>query len=343
MARDLRCAAFLFVSLACFASLAAAEPVRRFISDSQPVGGRATGECVTAKLATDLHCNPCDPIGWTATVRAMILKRSHPDDLILMTDTANSSNNLDASGFDFGWRPGWEASLVRHCSDIWDAEFRFFEIDSLSSMQSAFTGAPVNVRINTAVPVVVGGVTGGTAWNSTDLLDCEFNLRRRTSRCVEIIVGFRYLEYDDHLSVAFNSAATPTDFEASATNRLYGIQAGVDLDLITRGPLHVGAGGKTGIFHNSSGQHTELNTGITNLIAAGKANRASFAGEFALTTRYALLDHLSLSVAYNLLWLETVTASTDQIPQANFAIGTGIHPSGGVFFHGALAGLEYRR
>jgi hypothetical protein len=124
---------------------------------------------------------------------------------------------------------------------------------------------------------------------------------------------------------------------------LYGGQLGADATLWCGDRLTVEGLLKAGIFHNSAGQNTILDTGVVVVNAADDDDRTAFLGELAFTANYCLTDTLSLRAGYDLLWVETVALAADQIPATNFFTGGGIAADGGAFYHGAFVGLEYRR
>jgi hypothetical protein len=99
---------------------------------------------------------------------------------------------------------------------------------------------------------------------------------------------------------------------------------------------------KAGIYHDSSRQQSYLNTGVVTAPAAGNKDRTAFLGEIGVAGQYALGESLLLRCGYNLIWLETVTLASDQIPATNLLTAEGIAADGGVFYHGVNVGLELR-
>jgi hypothetical protein len=75
---------------------------------------------------------------------------------------------------------------------------------------------------------------------------------------------------------------------------------------------------------------------------AKRPERTAFLGEIGINGKYAICKNLLVRCGYNLIWLETVTLASDQIPATDIFNGQGIAADGGVFYHGASVGLELR-
>ena len=284
----------------------------------------------------------CYGPSWVFGADAVYMQRSRPDSLVLMHDTGNPARNLNANSLGFDFQPGWAFSLVRENDDR-SIEFRCLSVDDWDSTTRAISGAATTVRINNAVPFDVPGVTAVNASYSSELLSAEFNLRRQLTDCCTLLGGFRYVELDERFSANMDAGLAASTYTTFSRNRLYGGQLGSEAALWSRGRLTVNGIGKVGVYHNSGGQNTTLDSGIGTFTAADTSDRAAFMAELALTGVYSLNDRLSLRANYSLLWLETVTLASDQIPVTNFFTSNGIDADDGVFYHGLLVGLEYRR
>lgn len=289
------------------------------------------------------NCECCCGPTWTVTADAIFMHRSRPDSLVLMQDLFNATRNLNADAFDFGFASGWDVAVQRATSHG-SLEARFFSINGWDSATTAIAGPPSIVLINNALPFTTPGVTSINAGYGSKLASAELNLRRSLADRVSLLAGFRYLELDEHFHADLNDAALlPTTWDTQTRNRLYGGQLGVDTTLICRGRLTVDSLAKFGLFYNAGGQQSVYDSGGAAVMATDTRDRAAFLGELAFTANYCLSDRLTLRAGYDLLWLETVALATDQVPATNFATASGINADGGAFYHGAFAGLEYRR
>lgn len=288
-------------------------------------------------------CACCCGPTWTLTADAVFMHRSRPDSLVLMYDFADPTRNLNADSFDFGFASGWDVSLQRATANG-NLEARFFSIDGWDSATTAIAGPASLVVINNAMPFTSPGVTSIDATYDSELLGAELNLRRDLTEWASLIGGFRYLELDEQFHADLNDVALlPTTYDTQTRNRLYGGQVGVDTLIWCRNRLTVEGLAKVGVFYNASGQNSVYDTGLVVATATDTSDRAAFLGELAFTANYSVNDCLTLRAGYDLLWLETVALATDQFPATNFTTGSGINADGGAFYHGAFAGLEYRR
>jgi hypothetical protein len=279
---------------------------------------------------------------WTFGGDVVFMQRAQPDSLVLMHDTIAPARNLNANSFDFDFHTGWDVSLARENSGR-GLEFRFLSVDGWDAATTAIAGGATTVRINNAVPFDVPGVTAVNAVYNSELLSAEFNLRRPVTGCCTLLVGFRYFELDEDLHADLVDAGPPSTYDTFTRNRMYGAQVGAEATLWSRNRLTLDGIGKVGIYHDSGRQDTTLDSGIATFTASDTSDRAAFAGELAVTGAYHLTDCLSLRANYSLLWLETVTLASDQIPATNFFTGGGIDGAGGAFYHGLLIGLVYQR
>jgi len=140
----------------------------------------------------------------------------------------------------------------------------------------------------------------------------------------------------------FKHHLTGPCYETATANRLYGFQLGAEAELICAGKLGLEATLKAGVFGNASKQNSRIATGAAAITAGEMDKLTSFVGEFALTGTYDLSDCWSIRAGYSLIWIESVTLATDQVPVTDFIAGTGIDTNAHVVYHGALLGIEFR-
>jgi hypothetical protein len=310
-------------------------------SDGVHLGNELAGSDTADNISHDRSCRCCGP-QWTFEGDALFMQRARPGSSVLMFDTANPTNTLNANELSFDFEPGWEVSARRECDDV-GLGIRFMSIAGWDAGSTLTVAAPPSlIQINNSLPLSMPGVTLLTASYSSDLLGFEFNRRRRANDWLTILAGFRYLELDERFHAEADAAVVASTYETVTTNRLYGGQLGAKANLWCRDRLTLEALGKVGVYHNDGSQFSRFDTGVVAATAADASERAAFVGELNVAGSYCLSDRLSLRVSYDLLWIESVVLATDQIPITNFALGNGI-TDGGVFYHGATAGLEYRR
>lgn len=323
-----------------FAGVGGLDPIDiRFASE------RIASEVIDGEVAVapghGKSCSCCGP-QWIVRGGALFMQRGQPDSSVLIFDTGDPANALNANAFDFQFETGWEASMIRDCGDRgW--EVRFLMVDGWDAA-SNLTAAPASLfQINNVLPTFLPGTTLVAARYHSDLLGGEVNRRRRVSDRMTVLAGFRYLELDEHFHVDADTAVLPTTYDTVTGNQMYGGQLGVEATLFCRDRLTVDTIAKLGVYYNDAEQATAFDTGAVVATAAGTSDGAAFAGEWGIASSFCLTDSLSLRASYNLMYLDSVVLASDQIPVTNLVFGTGINAQGGAFYHGAMVGLEYRR
>jgi hypothetical protein len=87
---------------------------------------------------------------------------------------------------------------------------------------------------------------------------------------------------------------------------------------------------------NLAGQGTNYSTNGS--VAVG---HTSFLGELAIKATYHLTEHWSVYGGYQLMWLEGVALAGDGVA-AMYSGDSEMIKTGAAFYHGALAGAEFR-
>jgi len=335
---------------------ASAQVVERVHFDPQPVavndldpigmmdlGSKGADDAELESAGFDGLCEDCEP-RWSFSGGALIMHRSTPDSIVLMQDTTDPTRNLNADDFDFDWRAGWQVTIGRELTCGGRIETRLLSIDSWNANAAATTNSSLAnpLQINTNPPTFAPNVQTIGASYGSDLLSLEVNYAHELSSCFDWLAGFRYLELDELLHADLNAAPQFFTYDINTRNRLYGFQTGLAGSLWNGERWTLSSQLKAGIFHNSAAHASQLNTGVTQP-ALGSANRAALVGEISVLAEYAITDSLSARFGYDLLWLETVALASDQIPATNLFTQQGIAADGGVFYHGALVGLQWTR
>lgn len=280
------------------------------------------------------------PPRWSVGASALILHRETPDADVLVFDVLDPDANLNGEAFDFGVQGGFEVALRREPGDGgWPIfEARFFALDSWSADASAAMTPGNPIQINTAPPTfVLGQVTAVDASYASQLYNLEFNLGASLTENVKGLIGFRYVELDEDLNMAF--AGTPVTYDVDVANRLYGVQVGLEYARCVN-RLEVDLFGKVGLYGNAADHRTQVWTGAFLADAVGNTGSAAFLGELGVTGKYWLTDHLAAVGGYRVMWIEGVALASDQIAVTNLPGQSGIDSDGGVFYHGAVVGME---
>ena len=247
----------------------------------------------------------------------------------------------------FSFDPGPRLSLMRHARCGWDFELNYFGIVGPKASVDFPAGAMPSgfgcVNVDDTILLPVDEVVFEERFR---LYSCELNLQRPVNEWLTTLVGFRWVEfYDDYFAHGVESTASmPFSHAINTHNHLYGFQIGEDAILFERnGRLRMDGFAKIGIFHNAADQNSNLidpaSFGELSVVANG--SHTAFLCELGLIGSYRFSQHVALRGGYQIMWIEGVALAPGQIPVTNLIAGTAdIATSGGLFYHGATAGLE---
>jgi len=284
-----------------------------------------------------LSCSPT----WTVTAEALFLQRRGPAPAVLMFNTANEIQDLNASSFNFDFRPGADVSLAYNINPGNALEVRYLGIDQWHASANAVTTPGDLLQINAAIPLFAFAGTAMNADYTSEFHNFEINGWHRVSDRLALLAGFRYAELDEQFQITLADTVIPFTYDARTWNRLYGFQLGGKAALWDRGgPFTVEGIGKAGICGNAAEQGSTFPIGFTSVPANDSKTTAAFMGEIGLTAAFRLGEHLSLRGGYRLLWMDGVALATDQVAASDFFNNSGIDASGDAFYHGAFAGLQ---
>ncbi len=166
-------------------------------------------------------------------------------------------------------------------------------------------------------------------------------------RELDVLCGFRYVSFDEGLILASDNDREQVDarYDLGTDNDLYGLQLGARWRGY-RNRLGLEALGKAGIYYNDASQRQILvdqlpSNPVQLRDAWDSSSDVAFLGELGLTLLYEVTPALTLRGGYSLLWIEGVALAPDQLDVALVG-GDRIDMAGGVFYHGASLGLEFR-
>jgi len=347
--------------VATFILLGTAVGAEVFVSDMELTGfaeppadvAYLTGELGSCCGLDDACCGSvmcCCPV-WTVTAGTLIMDRSTPDDPVLVTD-ALGETLLDANELDFDFRGGWEVGAIRHnvwCT-CWDLEAHYARIDGWRAVRDyvyspngsmvRYAGTPIGSRL----PSLVGAVY------ESHFDSLELNLRQPIGcGALTLLAGFRFAELDERGMNIFQvtdigqgqSVATT---RVGAINDLYGFQFGADSCMWQRGCLSLDGKLRAGVYSNRAVNSVLHVSGTGAWATRARQCQTSFLGELGLTGTCQLSDDWALKAGYQVMWLEGVALAPDQIGASNPVAGVArVDTRGGVFYHGAVIGLEFSR
>ncbi|MCA9139583.1 MAG: hypothetical protein KDB00_22570 [Planctomycetales bacterium] len=299
--------------------------------------GLNAGEC--DDLLSETSCLAPES-EWAFSARAIFLQRDTPDRSILAINTADNTQFVDSSGFDFDFETGYELDLRRMIGDDCQLQLRFFSIDSLLDSNTTATTNNNLLRFNAAIPVFATSGTGITSSFGSDLYNAEVGIGKSLNDWLHLSVGFRYLELNDSLEMSLTGAAVPATYSAQTRNRLYGAQLGGEALLWQCNKLSVELFGKGGVYGNNAAHDARLGTGAATVTATGSNDETAFIGELGINNSMRLTDCLSFYSGGQLLWIDRVAVGDRQLASTNFFSGSGYDGDGDVFFLGFSFGLK---
>jgi hypothetical protein len=285
---------------------------------------------------------------WTVTGGTVILQRARPQQTLFVINPVTGENIIDPADFTFPFQAGPDVGLVRY--GTWaDVEVRYFGIHDWQAAQGpvfspdGFT-LPIPGFDPALMPLTIA------SWYSAELDSVEINLRRNILPRWSLLAGFRYLRSYERLSffVGDSTLENGSKLAINANNDLYGLQIGTEGLLWDRGGrFRVEGALKAGVFANGARSSIGVNHigtgggGDPDVVNWFGEDQTAFAGDLNFVGVYQLNEHWALRGGYQLLWLAGVAVANEQIHRLDFANGdVGTNTTHGMFFHGALAGLE---
>lgn len=337
----------------------------RMVSDTEVAESSDLEACGVACTCCQPCCKPCAcklccGCGWTVTTDLMFLRRTDADDYTIITDQISGAEVANVKDLDFDHEVVPRIFLTRNrqdfsnpgsfCCFYW--EIGYFGSDSPNASDTPV--APTSPVFQApGTPLASSGPGNLFRLNyGTDFHSAEFNIRKDWSDCVGFLIGYRWFELSDDLFVDEVGNATGDILQVDTNNHMHGFQVGTDLVLLQIGTsyrFHIDTYVRAGLLFNSADQNTYA-PGLSPFAPTfvdrinAEDDHTSFVGELGITGVYEVTDRIALRAGYSALWLEGVALAPDQIPVTDLAVpGSAVLDTGGsLFFHGALAGLQFR-
>lgn len=268
--------------------------------------------CGANACCADLDCGCCCPT-WTASADVILLNRTQE---AFAGEPAGPRRS-------FSYEPGWALDLRRTAADGNEIQIRHFGLDSWLASMSYLDGA---------IPAA------GFVNYSSEILSTEFNVRCSSGNRINWLIGFRWIEFNEHWNENNAILVFDVDDIGQLRNQMYGCQVGADIDVFDRGgPFQVDAEIKVGLFGSriTRTQLVVLNGFPLDPLAVNRSSQASFLGEINISASYQVCSSVALHAGYQLLWLNGIAMAP-----ANFADGgTTLNDSGSLFAQGFNGGL----
>jgi Putative beta barrel porin-7 (BBP7) len=362
--------AFLIFAASSIAALgqnvpAACRLVTDNVEDSPPLFSETAVEYSQGAACANAGCiRPCSNPQWTALAEFIILDRigsvnrtlvERVPGTVAQQDLSNAAGvaALNANDFQQGFSSGPRLGLIRHGGCGYDLEMLYYQIDGWSSARSVGPDDPPDWLVMKAP----GGFLQtqdhpdqAMAWDyATKLNNLEFNLRSNPCDRITLLAGFRWLELREDLKGILAPPTfswEPPFWNTDARNNLYGFQIGADGKLLDYGRFSISGLIKAGIYDNQADQLTGVSIFKVTRPSFASTNHAAFVGEIDLQCRYQATSHLAFRAGYEAIWLQGIALAPGQIEETytiplDIVVAQGVNCDGGVFYHGATAGLEY--
>jgi hypothetical protein len=276
---------------------------------------------------------------WTVWAGAIFLQRSRPRFESLLTDGADEL--LNARSFNFQPQGGPDLNAIRH-GDVVDIDFRYFQVNQMSSGTTIFPAGEVDFLLADIFTVDSAQIDAAYV---TSLQSVEINLRRNVSQRLTLLAGFRHITLRDDLAFRLEDDIDlgPLSLHLNGFNRLYGAQFGADAILWNWGRFELQSALKAGVYGNTA----EGGLGLRALgfleasIGKGKQHTA-FVGDWNFTGLFRLNDFWAIRAGYQLLWISGVALGSEQFSMFATSLPDFVtaNTSGDLFLHGALVSLQ---
>ena len=160
----------------------------------------------------------------------------------------------------------------------------------------------------------------------------------------KILIGARYIDYDEDFTYISQSAAGVGQLNSDVTNQLFGLQIGLDLLYPVGQFAYADFRGRAGGYLNFADADVSLvNAGAA--VFANNDDDEEIAGMFEIGTgfRYQVGEALSVRVGTELWYLTGVATAPDQ-PRSVLSTSTGnaIRVDDDILFYGLTFGAELR-
>jgi len=289
----------------------------------------------------------CEPVcipRWTVRAAAVAMQRTNPSHRYLFEDPFDPSLHFERADFEFDYELGVDFSLARRLDWRHDLQARYLRVDGWEALATGSTdpASGIVVKSDPELFFTPGRDIAGRYTSQFDTY--ELNLRRQFNDCLILLAGFRYADLRERFYADLvGPGPVLGTYDTATSNRLYGLQLGGEAKLWDRGGrLRIDNIVKAGVYGNDCAVHdTILDTGAQVYTASDRTGQVCFLGEAGLYAVIRLTRHLSVRGGYQVMWIEGLALATDQVAVTNFNDQNGIDARGGLFYHGAVLGLEF--
>lgn len=290
---------------------------------------------------------------WTGQVDVLMLWRGNipATPLYVIDDPANPLTVLSANQLLTDMAVGPRGALMLHLDDCEAIEANYFNVGSIGGTREFVAPLPTQYAWDALAGISVGAINDGTVTTNGFIQSFELNWRRKTHPSVTWLAGFRWVEWNESLSITnnFDDGQSPPGIDTldvATANDLYGAQIGLDLLLLNLYEVILFDGvAKAGVYGNADASATTTVGGdrIPPATYTSSVGQTGFFGEIGINGAVRLTDHIFWRTGYNFFWISGVATATEQFAAVDLAAfpPTGrVSAAGSVFLHGVNTGLE---
>jgi hypothetical protein len=283
---------------------------------------------------------------WRYSGDAVFLQRLSPGSQSLLRGDfgTQSAELLNSKDFDIHSPAGFRASIMRCGTRGIDLETTYTRIDGFRAID--YQGD--NTFLVTDANGANFTIRDATLLNTSEINSIEGNVWLHMSERVRWMVGFRFIEFDDHYSVDAAGGRVPdtvVTLRNNAYNNIIGGQFGGDIRAGQWGWLTADIGMKLGAYSNNATQNSrEVDTAQPlDMSLRTKGTHLTWTAELNATLSWeVIMDRLFLRGGYQMLWIDGLLLAPEQIGVNDFTAGTAGMRFDTAFLHGAFAGAELR-
>jgi hypothetical protein len=284
---------------------------------------------------------------WYARADALFLRRDNSSAVrAVVQDDATGGTVISTRDLNFATEPGGRLFLGRYLYEHLGVEAGYLGLHEWTASREAV--GDNNLRLPGDVALATFDFLDADSMRvdyQSEIHSAEVNAVGRW-RCLELLSGFRYFQFDDDLLVEATDLQTGTsDYSVATRNSLYGGQLGVRLTQQLRW-FDIRATSKAALCGVDSEQRTFLGDFDNSFVLRNSSTSdgdLAFVGEVSLEGILPITRVLSLRGGYNVMWVEGVALAPDQLDFTDTPTsGQALNTDGGVFFYGAHAGVEAR-
>lgn len=171
------------------------------------------------------------------------------------------------------------------------------------------------------------------------LHSAEASVRTGITDCWSWSAGFRYLRFEDQLTVSELNAPFINALRIDTQNDLYGAVIGTDFRLLDCGKVGLEGRVKFGMYGNVALQHVQ--SSFLGPPVSGKDHRFATTGEFELMLTYRLTDCIQIRAGYQVLGIGGLALAPDQIRSSDISTGQAHVDFNSLFLDGAYVGVRF--